>query len=284
MKKEISILIPCYNEDVKVLLMTIANIKKSLSLLENLEYEIIVINDGSEINYDRIKTNNADIIHHYKNLGYGASLKTGISRAKYKWIGITDADGTYPNNQFNRLLKDLENFDMIVGQRNWNDISLIRRLPKFILTFFASFLANYRIPDLNSGMRVFKKEVALKFWQLYPNGFSFTSTLTMGCITNGYAVKFLPITYKKRIGNSSIQPIRDTIRFFKLVIRLSLYFNPTRFFMPISFILGLAAAARGLRDYLLNDSLGGLTLVLFFMAFQVFFFGLIAEIISKTRN
>lgn len=284
MSKEISIIIPCYNEDISVLNMTIQNIKKSLEQYDDFNYEIIVINDGSENSYDEINDHSLTLIHHHKNLGYGASLKTGITRAKYNWIGITDADGTYPNIEFNQLLNHVENYDMIIGQRNWNDISLIRRFPKYILTSFASFLANYRIPDLNSGMRVFKKEVALKFWQLYPNGFSFTSTLTMGCITNGYAVKFLPISYNKRIGNSSIQPIRDTIRFFKLVTRLSLYFNPTRFFMPISFVLFLAATARGLRDYLVNDSFGGLTLVLFFMAFQLFFFGLIAEIISKTRK
>lgn len=286
MGEKISIIIPCFNEDVQVLQMTIKDVKFSLNKVSDLQYEIIVINDGSNIvhNYDKVIATDVVIHKHPENLGYGAALKTGLKKAKYEWIGITDADGTYPNREFHQLINHMKNYDMLVGQRNWNDISSLRRIPKYILTSFASFLANTKIPDLNSGMRIFKKEVALEFWRLYPNRFSFTSTITMGCVTNGHAVKFIPIDYNMRIGNSSIQPIRDTIRFFKLVTRLSLYFNPNRFFMPISFLFGIVAVIRGFRDYNLNDSFGGLTLILFFMAFQVFFFGLIAEIISKTRT
>ncbi len=120
-----------------------------------------------------------------------------------------------------------------------------------------------------------------QFWNLYPNGFSFTSTITMGAFTSGYEVKYIPIDYYKRDGKSHIHPIKDTIGFFTLVSRLTLYFNPIRFFMPLSFILLILAIARGIRDYLVTESLGGLTLVLFFMSFQVFFFGLLAEIIRR---
>ena len=117
-----------------------------------------------------------------------------------------------------------------------------------------------------------------------PEGFSFTSTITMAFLTNNLNVKYTRISYNKRKGKSKIHPIKDTIRFFSLVLRLSLYFNPIRFFMPLSSMLFLAAVARGIRDFIIQDSLGGLTLILFFMAFQVFFFGLIAEIINKRTN
>ena len=125
--------------------------------------------------------------------------------------------------------------------------------------------------------------MALKFWHLYPNGFSFTSTITMAGITHNFKIKFHKIDYHKRIGTSSIRPIKDTIRFFTLVTRLALYFNPKKFFLPLSLFFLFLALLRGGRDYLLDGSLGGLTLILFFMAFQIFFFGLMAEIINKTR-
>ena len=133
-------------------------------------------------------------------------------------------------------------------------------------------------------MRLFRKELALTFWNLFPDGFSFTSTITMACKTNNISIAYHPINYHKRVGKSSIHPIKDTVRFFNLVLRLALYFNPKKFFLPLSLIVFLLAIARGTRDYLVDGSLGGLTLVLFFICFQIFFFGLLAEIINKTRK
>jgi glycosyltransferase involved in cell wall biosynthesis len=277
----ITIIIPCYNETLKILKETIFKTESSLKRVEDLHYEIIVVNDGSRFNYDEMNSSHVSIINHERNKGYGAGLKTGIRNAKYDYIGIADSDATYPVDKFDVLIKNLDDYDMIVGARNWKHISWLRKFPKYILTKFASFLANYKIPDLNSGMRIFRKETALEFWKLYPDGFSFTSTITMGFITKGYSVKYLPIDYFKREGKSSIHPIKDTIGFFSLVSRLTLYFNPLRVFIPLTFFILLLAISRGLRDYLLLGSFGGLTLVLFFMSFQVFFFGLIAEIINK---
>lgn len=282
--KELSVIIPCYNEAPDVLNKTITEIKNSLTSVENLNWEIIVVNDGS-LKYDYSDwqaDTSTRMIHHRNNRGYGAALKTGIKNANYDWIAITDADGTYPNTQFHELIAHCPDVDMIVGARPWKHISALRRLPKYILTRLASFLARYPIKDLNSGMRIFRKSMALEFWRLYPNGFSFTSTITMACVTNNYNLKYHPIAYSKRTGKSHIHPIKDTIRFFSLVMRLTLYFNPLRIFMPLSIIFAILAVARGIRDYILVESFGGLTLVLFFMAFQVFFFGLLAETITKT--
>jgi len=117
-----------------------------------------------------------------------------------------------------------------------------------------------------------------------PSGFSFTSTITMGALNNNYAVEFYPIDYFKRVGSSSINPIKDTARFFLLVTRLALYFNPKKIFIPISLLLGFIGILRGIRDYNLVGSLGGLCLILLFLSSQFFFFGLLAEIINKTRK
>lgn len=282
--KSISFIIPCYNEKKEVLLNTISEIENSIKNV-NLKYEIIVVDDGSNINYEGIDfKEQIRVIRHKKNSGYGYALKTGIKHSTYNWIGITDADGTYPNDKFSELIQFGEKSDMVIGARDWGDISLLRKYPKLLLTKLASFIAECPIPDLNSGMRIFKKSLCYKFWHLYPAGFSFTSTLTIGAITNDEDVYFHNIDYFKREGESYISPIRDTIRFFSLVIRLALYFNPKRFFLPLSFLLFLIALLRGTRDYIIEGSLGGLSLILFFIVFQVFFFGLLAEIINKTRQ
>ncbi|MCX7985369.1 MAG: glycosyltransferase family 2 protein [Bacteroidales bacterium] len=278
-QKEITIVIPCYNEKPEVLEKTVNKIHSSL---KDYVHEIIVVDDASHYKYDNIV--NCILIHHKYNKGYGASIKTGILNSKYSLIGITDADGTYPSEYFVEMLTRIENNAMIVGARQWKDINLIRRLPKFLLTKYASYLSKVPIKDLNSGMRIFRKDIAFEFWRLFPNRFSFTSTITMCCITNGYEVDYIDIPYYKRIGKSKISPINDTIRFFSIVTKLSLYFNPYRFFFPLSLLFLALAIGRGIRDYILNGYLGGLALVLFFMSFQIFFFGLIAQIISRTRN
>ncbi len=278
----VTIIVPCYNEQPEVLRATVAAIEQSLEAA-GADYEVLVVNDGSRKHrYDGIAQGRVRLVEHPENRGYGAALKTGIHEAAHEVVGITDADGTYPNHRFGELLALMEHADMVVGARPWGDISLARRLPKFLLTKLASFLADYPIQDLNSGMRLFRKEMALRFWGLYPNGFSFTSTITMGCLTSGYRLRYQPIAYAKREGKSHIQPIRDTLNFFTLVTRLTLYFNPMRVFVPLSLLFGLLATLRGLRDYWLTDSLGGLALVLFFMSFQLFFFGLLADIVVKT--
>ncbi len=280
----ISIIIPCYNESPEVLLQTISEIKEGFTSKELDNYEIIVVNDGSKKFSYNINETNVRFISHNINRGYGAALKTGIRNATNNYIGITDADGTYPNRLFPEMLAHCHDYDMVVGARPWNQISAIRKIPKYLLTVVASFLANYKILDLNSGIRVFRKEMAMEFWGLYPNGFSFTSTITMGCITNGYTLKYIPVEYKIREGKSHIHPIKDTINFFSLITRLTMYFNPRRVFSPLSFIILLIAIVRGIRDYYFGGSLGGVCIILFFMAFQIFFFGLLAEIVVKTRS
>jgi glycosyltransferase involved in cell wall biosynthesis len=280
-KINLTVVIPTYNETPEILQETINDLTNSLKKSNVEKYEILAINDGSKEKYDYTKIKGAEIIKHKINKGYGAAIKTGIKNSKYEWIAITDSDGTYPNKELNKLTEHCPDFDMAIGKRDAKGIPLIRKFPKFVLTKTASFLAGKNIQDLNSGLRVFRKEIAIKYWNLFPQRFSFTSTITMVCMTKGYDVKFVNIPYYKRKGKSAIKPIKDTIKFFTLVFKLALYFNPARFFMPLSAFFLVLAIMKGLRDFHLGGYIGNLALVFFFMSFQIFFFGLVAEIISK---
>jgi len=283
--KDFGVIVPVYKEDCDCLKGLISDLLKVFGDKSN-NFEVIIVFDGNSGDYLGVKeffndNSYVKFVAHKFNKGYGSSLKTGIINSSFENICIIDSDNTYPPEEFGLLIDEYEDVDMVIGLRDKKGVPFIRRLPKWFLRLFAGFMTNHKIPDLNSGMRIFKKSVCEIFWKLYPKKFSFTSTLTMGFLTNDYVVKWVPINYYKRLGKSHINPVKDTLGFISLIGRLALYFNPLRFFMPLSLIIGVLAVLRGLRDYITYQQFGGLTLVLFFMAFQVFFFGLIAEIINR---
>lgn len=295
MKEEIklSIVIPAYNEE-KAIRQTIENLKKTLDM-QSLEYEIIVVDDGSKDKTKEIIKNykNIILIEHSSNRGYGASLKDGIKKAKYDWIGITDADGTYPIQDIPRLLKFIPKYDMVVGARTGTSVFIpaVRKPAKWFLNKLANYLTKKNIPDLNSGLRIFRKDIAERFEKLFPDGFSFTTTITIVSLINGYQVKFVPINYFQREGKSTISAIRDFTGFTQLIIKLVLYFKPLNFFIPLAlffFILSLLWTTRDLSIFcsegLVSCKIGMFSVLLFLFSMQILFFGLLADlIISRTK-
>ena len=279
----VSIVIPVYNEEGAIA-ETIEQIKEIFRDSEKV-YELIIINDGSVDNTATIlrKQEGIQLLEHPVNRGYGAALKTGIVHASYDFIAITDADGTYPNERLPHLMRLATKFDMVVGSRTGENVtySTIRKIPKFFLVGFAQWIAKQKIPDLNSGMRVFKKSIALKFIHILPDTFSFTTTITLAMLTNNYIVHYEPIDYFHRVGNSKIKPIRDTLRFFKLIFRTGIYFAPVRIFVPIASLFFLGFLTSLSLDLFVRQDLTEATLILFVAATQLSVFSLLADMIDK---
>ncbi len=283
---EVSVLIPAYNEEVS-LAATIDTIRQQARHFKAME--IIVINDGSRDRTAEIaRTLPVTLIEHDPNQGYGASLKSGLQAAKHPWILIADADGTYPLEDTPRLLEEIDKYAMVVGARTGNivHIPLIRRPAKWLITRLAEYLSHVKIPDLNSGFRIFRKDIALRFLPLYPDGFSFTTTITLAMLTNHHRVKFVPINYNRRTGKSSIHPIRDTTNFTILIIRICAYFKPLNVFVPPAFLLMFLGVLKGIFDY--NGGhyggehhLGLLSVSLVLTGIQMLFIGLLADLIDK---
>jgi len=281
-KQQISIVIPAYNEEQRI--DVVLNNLLTNTVLQNMEYEVIVVDDGSKDKTAKItKRHNVRLIQHEQNKGYGAALKTGIRFAKYNIIAIADADGTYPIDKIPELVNFMHEYDMVVGARKYIELPLITRPAKWILNKYANYLVKYDIPDLNSGLRVFKKDVYQKFSGLLPNGFSFTTTITLALLSNDYRVKYISIDYFKRAGKSKIKPIRDTINFFSLITRTSLYFNPLRVFMPIALLLlTVGIIFLGYDLYYMNIT--DRTMVVFLWGMQFGVMGLLADMISRLRQ
>ena len=283
---EVTVIIPAYNEE-RAIATVLAELGEELAESCH-EVEIIVVDDGSQDNTAAIagQQPGVTVLQHRKNRGYGAALKTGLRHAGNELICITDADGTYPNGRIPDLVARLEaeRYDMVVGARVGDEVAipLSRRPAKWLLGKLANYVAGEKIPDLNSGLRVFRRDVALRFGTILPDTFSFTTTITLAMLTNRYLVDYVPINYYARVGQSKIRPVQDTLNFLQLVWRIALYFAPLKLFLPLSALLFLVAVAWALFTLLYWGQLADVTtLVIVMTAFQVAVIGMLAELINK---
>jgi glycosyltransferase involved in cell wall biosynthesis len=286
--KRLDIIIPVYNEQLKVVKSTLATVKSAFMSMEGIT--IIVIDDGSDREYDLASLEKEEgiiFVQHEVNRGYGAALKTGIMNGSAPWIGITDADGSYPVEKLALLAQYMDECDLVVGIRAGpvKEIPWVRRLPKAILNSFASYLAGMRIRDVNSGLRIFSRDFCYHLWGLFPSGFSFTSTTTLGALLGGFRVREVPINYYKRTGKSSVRPVKDTILFFTTVLRLGLLFSPMKVFGPTAALLFALGVGKGfVRDYFSEGHIGNLAVTLLVGGLQVFMLGLLGELIVHSRS
>jgi len=278
----VSVIVPAFNEEEGVS-DVIKHIRQVLTRAR-IKHEILLVDDGSKDHTAlRARQAGAQVISMGENRGYGASIKAGMRQAKYPLIAITDADGTYPVAELPMLIQMTQNSDMAVGARTKPGAAIpsLRRFPKWLLGKWANYLADRKIPDLNSGLRVFRKNIALRYEGLFPNGFSFTTTITLALECHGYVVKYLPIDYAPRVGKSKIKPIQDTINFFSLVLRVVMYFKPLKVFIPLSGIIFIGALASVLNAYLHGAVLPSSTLFLLVAGVQVAALGLLADLLVK---
>ncbi len=284
----VTIVIPAYKEE-----RGIGPVLESLGpILDELEgrmpVEVIVVDDGSPDKTaeaaqpwlsDRIR-----LVRHPVNRGYGAALKTGVAAARYPWILITDADGTYPNHFIPEILRHRDENEMVVGARIGaiRAIPWLRRPPKWVLKQLASMLSGRDIPDLNSGLRVMRRDLVQRFANILPDGFSFTTTITLAMISAGFRVKYITIDYLKRSGSSKIRPIADTLNFLKLIVRTVMFFDPLRVFLPVALFFMLAAVALGVGSWAITGRLMDVsTMLLFVTGVNLLAIGMLADMLNR---
>jgi glycosyltransferase involved in cell wall biosynthesis len=290
----LSLLIPVYNEEGAVE-ATIRDAHAALTKSGE-PFEIVVIEDGctdktQEI-LQSITLSHVRIIHHPINRGYGASLKTGIRRSKGELIATTDADGTYPVAELPAMLAELKKgeADMVIGARTKKgvQIPLIRRPAKAVVSMLANILTGMKIPDVNSGLRVFRRELGERFMHLYPQRFSFAITITLAGITSDYIVLFHPIDYFKRTGNSSLSAgfngLRNFIGFLGIIVRIVTYFRPLKFFAWPSVLIMLAGLGLIVHTVRADSNVSDAGLLLMLSGIQIGLFGLLAEVVVRSRQ
>ena len=284
----LSVAIPSFNEEAG-LEVTVRRVVDGLERSGVSGWEVVVVDDGSTDGTARAADELAArlpgvrLVRHSVNLGYGAALKTALRRSRAELVAITDADGSYPDDKIAELAAAIGEADMVVGARSGRErhYPWLRRIPKAFLGRWVSWLAGRRVPDLNSGFRLFRREPALRFLALLPDGFSFTTTLTLAMLRSGHDVRWLPIETAPRRGRSKIRPVRDTLAFVQLILRTGIYFAPLRMLMPVILVLGAAFAASLAYDVLVLRDLTDKTLILFMFATLTFLFALLADMIDR---
>ena len=282
----VTLLVPAFNEE-----NGIEGVLRRLAALDlGVQTEVLVVDDGStDGTGERLEQLKGElsalrVLRHDVNRGYGASLKTGFLDARTEVVVITDADGTYPEDRIAELIACVDDgADMAVGARTGKQVKipLLRRPAKAALRWLASYLGGVRIPDLNSGLRAIRRDVVLRYQGILPEGFSFTTTITLACLTNHHRVDYVSINYAARTGRSKIRPIRDTLGFPGLIIRTVLYFNPLKVFYPVAAVIAVGLVGSLYYDLFVKQNLMDKTVLLFVALVQILSIGLIADLIDK---
>jgi len=284
---DVSVVLPVYNERGH-LRAEIERIQQALTA-SPYSFEIIVVddgsNDGSETDLPTIP--GIRLIRHSQNRGAGTARRSGTTAAVGRIVVWTDVDMTYPNDEIPMLVKELEGFDHVVGARRTEEGTrrFVRVPAKWFIRRLASYLVETDIPDLNSGLRAFRRDVAMQYVHHLPAGFSCVTTLTMSFLANGYQVKYVPIDYFPRAGTSKFHWWRDTKRYLLQVVRMSLSYNPLKVFLPVGLLLLATGIGKLIYDWVDKDfRLAANTLLILFAALQAITVGLLADLVVRATK
>jgi glycosyltransferase involved in cell wall biosynthesis len=277
----VSVVMPAYDEAPGIA-ATIAAVQAVLAALK-VDHELVVVDDGSDDGTAEVAAEaGADVVVSLpENRGYGSALKAGIARARHDTVVIIDADGTYPPEAIPALLELAARYHMVVAARTGDSVHVpwARRPAKWFLRMLASYLAGRRIPDLNSGLRLFRKDLVVRFGHLLPSGFSFTTTITLAALSNDVLVAWQPIDYHPRVGHSKIRP-GHAFDFLLLVIRTIVYFNPLKVFLPLGAVLFLVGTGKLAYDIVIGN-LSETAITGFLGAAVVWAVGLLSDQIAR---
>ena len=282
-----SIIVPIFNEEnvIKEVLLDLDNF---LRINLNYRYELIAVNDGSTDKTDKILTrlelNNFSCFSNPYNKGYGAAIKLGVQKAQGAFVLFYDGDGQHNPREILKLVNNRTKYDMVIGSRQEYKGPKWRQPGKKIINIIANYLVNYKIPDLNSGFRIVRRECFNKFLHLYPNGFSLSTTITLAFIKHGFNVKYISIKVNKREGKSEVK-LSDGFKAVNLVLRMIMLFSPMKIFLPCSLFFSLLTLASLYIDiFIYKFNISESTLIFFISSIILFFIGLIADQLASLRR
>ena len=278
-KKIATVIIPAFNEEegISGLLETL----KDQELFD--KYNFIVVDDGSTDQTAAVAGKYpVKVIRHAVNKGYGASLKTGIRKAATPYVITMDSDGQHNPVYLATIVDMLHEYDMVIGERSATSFQVkSRKSGKWLIRKTGEMLVDQELPDYNSGLRGFHRELILNLLHLMPNGFSFSTTSTLAFLKEGYNIGTFPIEVTERVGRaSSVKFIKDGSKTFLLLFRIIMLFNPLKVFFPASLLFTVAGILWGVNGYLFFGRFPNSGIILITLGMFMFFFGLLADQIS----
>jgi len=289
----VSIILPCYNEQDHVT----AEVERICAAMEasGYSYELLAFDDAStdgtlaRLHEAAPEFPRLQVVHFYRNGGSGTVRRIGTQRARGEIVVWTDADMSYPNEripEFVQMLEKDSTLDQVVGARTREQGThkLLRIPAKWFIRKIAEILTGSQIPDLNSGLRAFRREVSLPYLRLLPPGFSCVTTITLAFLSNQHDVRYVPIDYAKRAGTSKFRFVTDAYRYILQVLRMVMYFNPLKVLMPVAlFLLGLGVG-KGIFDIVVHPLRFAVNTVLIFVTgLLIASLALLADLIVRSR-
>ena len=290
---QLTVLLPAYNEQ-EAIGRVLEEVVEALSPVtgsnqEPIRYEILVVDDGSTDRTAELAEEFARscwqcpirVVRCPQQRGAGAARKVGVRQARGDVVVMLDADGSYSPESIPEILSHFPAYDQVNGARTSEQGTMpwLRRPAKWLIRKLACYLTGHRIPDLNTGLKAFKREEMLRWLWVVPDGFSCVTTMTLAFLTNGYAVKYVPTTYRPRIGRSKFHPVKDTLSYLSTVLRMVLYFRPLKVFLPISGLMIAAGVAKSVLSFLWTGSMQESDIVVIVAGFMTCMLGLLAEVI-----
>lgn len=279
---EYTVIVPAFNEEeiIRDVLVELGRPEKCR--------EVIVVNDGSSDRTEEVcRDLDVRVISSPRNRGYGASLKIGANAAQTEYVITFDADGQHDREDLLKIARVMKGYDMVVGARDKDSPQQLHRaMGKSLLWAVANLLAEQKIPDLNSGLRAFRRSSLLEILSLLPDGFSASTTSTIAMFRMGYAVHYVPISANIRRGSrSSVRFFKDGFSTLMLIINLTALFNPMRVFLPLAFFF--IALSLGYFIYYamaVRLHVTSLMVLLFITGVLLFFMGIVCEQVSAIRR
>lgn len=284
---QLTVLLPTFNEE-KAIAFVLEEIVAAVTPT-GLRYEILIVDDASTDGTIELAEEFARncqkcpvrIVRRPLRGGAGAARKVGIRHARGELIVMLDADGTYPAESIPGLLRHFPAYDQVNGARTSEQGTLpwLRRPAKWFIRKLACYLTGHAIPDLNTGLKAFKRDAMLPWLWVVPDGFSCVTTMTLAFLTNGYAVKYVPTEYRPRIGRSKFHPLKDTAAYLATVLRMVLYFRPLKVFLPLAGLVLALGAGKSVLDVYLTGTMQESDIVVMIAGFLTCMMGMLAEVI-----
>ena len=284
---QVTILLPTFNEQAAIRSVLTEIVEAMVD--EPYRFEILVVDDGStDATPDLAEQFAADcwrcpvrVVRRPDNRGAGFARKIGVREARGEIVVMLDADGTYPARFIPRVLEHFPRYDQVNGARTSEQGTLpwLRGPAKWFIRQLACYLTGCKIPDLNTGLKAFRREAMLPWLWVVPNGFSCVTTMTLAFLTNGYSVKYVPIDYRRRIGKSKFHPIKDTAAYLSTVLRIVLYFRPLKVFLPLAGLVIMLGMLKSFWSWSTTGTMQESDIVVFTAGFMTCMFGLLAEVV-----
>lgn len=283
---KLTVIVPCYNEA-----LALPHVLPALiDIADQNSWQVICINDGSTDDtlkvlkdYEKYIT----VINHKVNRGYGGAIKSGILDSKTDYVITIDADGQHYLEDIEKLFTRLlsSDADMVIGSRKGlKSASHFRGLGKAIIRRVARLLVGVNIYDINSGMKLYRTDLAKKYSSLLPDTMAFSDIIAMVFINQKHRVLEEPIKIRARIAGASTIGLHTAFLTVGELINIVTFFNPMRVFLPVSLFFGSVGVLWGSWILLQGKGLSVGASFLIIMSVLTFLIGLLSEQITKVRK